>query len=161
MVQAHSMENRESRYKGRFSTGPRQVKTKGKRIPSRWFQGFLLCFVLLTVVSCDMQTPPSSSRRLEKDYQFQWCREQGGAIEVELPDGTRCDCLTATHAIEFDFARKWAEAIGQALYYSDQTGRRPGIVLIMNPRTDQRYWQRLQATIRRFNLPIDVWQVRR
>jgi hypothetical protein len=39
------------------------------------------------------------------------CREQGGQIEVVLPDKTRCDCVTNTHAIEFDFGSKWAEAI--------------------------------------------------
>ena len=27
-----------------------------------------------------------------------------------MKDGTRCDILTSTHAIEVDFARKWAEA---------------------------------------------------
>jgi hypothetical protein len=28
---------------------------------------------------------------------------QKGQVEVVLPDGTRCDCVTDTHAIEFDF----------------------------------------------------------
>ena len=39
----------------------------------------------------------------EKWYQEQWCRVQGGQIEVVLPDKTRCDGVTDTHAIEFDF----------------------------------------------------------
>ena len=39
--------------------------------------------------------------------------EIGGKVEVVMKDGTRCDILTATHAIEVDFAKKWAEAIGQ------------------------------------------------
>jgi hypothetical protein len=30
---------------------------------------------------------------------------------VVLPGGTRCDCVTDTHAIEFDFGDNWAEAI--------------------------------------------------
>jgi len=30
----------------------------------------------------------------EKWYQERWCREQGGQIEVVLPDRTRCDCVT-------------------------------------------------------------------
>jgi hypothetical protein len=30
----------------------------------------------------------------EKWYQERWCREQGGQIEVVLPDKTRCDCVT-------------------------------------------------------------------
>jgi len=28
-------------------------------------------------------------------------------VEVALPDGTRCDCVTDTHAIEFDFGGTW------------------------------------------------------
>jgi hypothetical protein len=43
----------------------------------------------------------------EKWYQERWCREQGGQIEVVLPDRTRCDCVTDTHAIEFDFGGTW------------------------------------------------------
>jgi len=39
----------------------------------------------------------------EKWYQEKWCEAQKGRVEVVLPDGTRCDCLTDTHAIEFDF----------------------------------------------------------
>ena len=44
-------------------------------------------------------------------------------MEVVMKDCTRCDILTATHAIEVDFARKWAEAIGQSLNYAMHTGK--------------------------------------
>ena len=40
----------------------------------------------------------------EKWYQEQWCAQHGGVAEYVLPDKTRVDCLTATHAWEFDFA---------------------------------------------------------
>jgi hypothetical protein len=50
---------------------------------------------------------------------------------VVLPDGTRCDCVTETHAIEFDFGNKWAEAIGQSAYYSLLTDKKAGIVIIL------------------------------
>jgi hypothetical protein len=39
----------------------------------------------------------------ESWYQEQWCETHNGQLEVLLPDGTRCDYLTASHAIEFDF----------------------------------------------------------
>ncbi len=39
----------------------------------------------------------------EKWYQEKWCEAYKGQVEVVLPDGTRCDCVTDTHAIEFDF----------------------------------------------------------
>jgi hypothetical protein len=53
----------------------------------------------------------------EKCCQERWCRKQGGLIEVVLPDGTRCDYVTATHAIEFDFGSNWAEAIIMSIPY--------------------------------------------
>ncbi|MFH1027609.1 MAG: hypothetical protein V1791_06370 [Pseudomonadota bacterium] len=35
------------------------------------------------------------------------------------------------YAVEVEYAHKWAEAIGQSLYYSRMTGKKPGVVLIM------------------------------
>ena len=96
----------------------------------------------------------------EKWYQAKWCHENGGREEAVLADRTRWDCLTNTHAIEFDFGNKWAEAIGQSLYYSLQTGKKAGIVLILESSEDYRYWIRLNSTIKHFNLPIDTWIVR-
>jgi len=32
----------------------------------------------------------------ERWYQERWCEAHRGQIEVVLPDGTRCDCLTDT-----------------------------------------------------------------
>lgn len=95
----------------------------------------------------------------ERWYQDKWCFEHGGQAEYRLPDMTRCDCLTSTHSVEFDFAVKWYEAVGQALYYSLQTGKRAGIVLIIESEKDLKYWIRLNSTIEHFGLPIDVWKV--
>jgi hypothetical protein len=95
----------------------------------------------------------------EKWYQERWCREQGGQIEVVLPDKTRCDCVTDTHAIEIDFGNNWAEAVGQSSYYSIQTQKKAGIVLILENMKDRKYWNRLKNTIEHFDLPIDTWEV--
>ncbi len=76
-----------------------------------------------------------------------------------LADRTRCDCVTDTHAIEFDFGNNWAEAIGQSAYYSLQTDKKAGIVLILETMKDRKYWIRLNTTIEHFNLPIDTWNV--
>lgn len=101
----------------------------------------------------------AGNTRPEKYYQQQWCLKNKGQIEVALPDKTRVDCLTSTHAVEFDFGRKWAESLGQALYYSLQTGKRAGIVLILEAPTDRKYFIRLNSTISHFQLPIDTWEV--
>lgn len=92
-------------------------------------------------------------------YQTKWCQEQGGEMEVTLPDRTRCDCITGTHAIEMDFADKWYQAIGQSLHYALQANKRPGILLIIESPKDRRYLERLNRVIKTYNLPIEVWTI--
>lgn len=94
----------------------------------------------------------------EREYQNAWCAEVGGETEVVLDDGTRVDCLTDEYAVEVDFAPKWAEAVGQSLYYAEKTGRRPGVLLILEKNTDERYLRRLQTLADRYQ--IDVWETR-
>lgn len=84
----------------------------------------------------------------ESSYQHAWCGQHKGIEEFENKDFTRVDCLTDKYAVEFDFANKWAECIGQALYYSQRTGRTPACVLIMeNPEKDIKYLKRLRYTV--------------
>jgi hypothetical protein len=96
---------------------------------------------------------------LEKDYQNKWCKEQKGRTEVVMEDRTRCDCLTSTYSVEFDFANKWAEAVGQSLNYSFKTGKKAGIVLILEDEKDKKYLDRLNGMIKEKKLPIKVWSV--
>lgn len=84
----------------------------------------------------------------EKTYQANWCNARGGIMEYKLNDNTRVDCLLPTMAVEVDFAPKWAECIGQALYYGQRTNRTPACVLIMeNPEKDLKYLKRLRYTV--------------
>jgi hypothetical protein len=117
--------------------------------------------LILTLSVILLFTTTTQAKRLhyEKHYQAIWCKAHDGQVEVVLPDRTRCDCLTDTHAIEFDFGNKWAEAIGQALYYSIQTGKRAGVVLILEKEKDYRYWIRLNTIIEHYKLPIDTWKI--
>ena len=78
-------------------------------------------------------------------------------MEVVLPDKTRCDCVTTTHAIEFDFANKWAEALGQALHYSLLTSKQAGIVLILEAESDWRFYYRLMCVVSDNGLDVRVW----
>lgn len=91
----------------------------------------------------------------ERIYQAAWCSAAGGRIETTLEDRTRVDCLTTEYAVEVDFARKWAEAIGQSLYYAKMTGKRPGIVLILEEDNDRRHLHRLMQIAD--ELDIMVW----
>jgi hypothetical protein len=117
-----------------------------------WLSLFIIIFLFPSLLLAKRENP-------EKWYQERWCREHGGQIEVVLPDKTRCDCVTDTHAIEFDFGSGWAEAIGQSAYFSIHTKKKAGIVLILENVKDRRYWIRLKTTIEHFNLPIETWAV--
>jgi hypothetical protein len=112
--------------------------------------------VMLTGVGSSAHSR-KSHRNPEAYYQKQWCSEHGGQAEVVLSDATRCDCLTEANAIEFDFAPKWAEAIGQALYYGAMTGKTPGIVLIVRGPGDAKYVERIKAVADRYEIAIAVW----
>lgn len=97
----------------------------------------------------------SAHTHMEKEYQFKWCSLNNGNIEYKLPDSTRIDCLTSEYAIEFDFASKWAESVGQSLFYAMSTNKKPGIVLIMeNPEKDEKYLKRLQKLANTYNIKI-------
>lgn len=94
----------------------------------------------------------------ESDYQVAWCYHRNGEVEYILPDRTRVDCLVDGYAIEFDYAKKWAEAIGQSLYYAYHTEHLPGIVLIMETAKDCKYLLRLYDAKHEGNLGIRVWE---
>lgn len=81
----------------------------------------------------------------EASYQHAWCSAHKGIEEYENKDKTRVDCLTAYHAVEFDFANKWAESIGQALHYQLMTGKKAMIVLILEePEKEMVYFNRVK-----------------
>ncbi len=89
----------------------------------------------------------------EAEYIAEWCK---GQSEVIMPDGSRADCVTDTHAYEVEKARKFKDAIGQSLHYARHTGLKPGIVLIIEKDSDYRYAFELSETLRRWDLDIDV-----
>lgn len=77
--------------------------------------------------------PLAATAAPESDYRDAWCSKWQGDAEVYLYDRTRVDCLLPDFAVEVDFAAKWAESVGQALYYAEVTGRRPAVLLIVRP----------------------------
>ena len=92
----------------------------------------------------------------EESYQNAWCSIHGGVTEYENEDKTRVDCLTKTHAVEFDFANKWAESIGQALHYGLMTDKKPKVVLILdNPKTQMVYYKRVQRLGRKYKFDTE------
>ena len=64
--------------------------------------------------------------------------------------------MTDTHAVEFDFANKWAESIGQALHYQLMTGKRAKVVLILEkPKRQMVYFRRVEALGKIHNFDVE------
>ncbi len=110
----------------------------------------LIVYLILSAASAFGAVHP------ERWYQERFCASVGGRMEVILSDQTRPDCLTPDRAWEVDFAKKWTESIGQALHYAQKTGRRPGIVLIIETIGDIRYIETLTNTIKPLNVDIEL-----
>ncbi|MDQ6961482.1 MAG: hypothetical protein Q9M28_02980 [Mariprofundaceae bacterium] len=118
----------------------------------------ILCLSLLLLSACD-KDEKKKTKLHEADYQNYWCEQQDGETEQVLSDRTRCDCITDSHAIEVDFAKKWAEAIGQSIHYARLTDKKAGILLIMKSKKDQKHYKKLMDNIEFYQLPIQVWTI--
>ena len=91
----------------------------------------------------------------EKYYQTQLCNELDGVMEQSLLDRTRVDCLTDEYAIEVDFAKKWAEGVGQSLYYAEMTEKKPAVGLIVrDSKKDKRHLKRLKVLADKYGITI-------
>lgn len=102
--------------------------------------------------------PPK--KMTERDYQnLVSAQLQADGLENEtefvLPCGARIDVSTKCHAIEIDFPHKWAECIGQALYYASQTGKAPVCLLIVDPTKDEPGINRCVVVCKLYR--IQVW----
>lgn len=102
------------------------------------------------------ETQTMMPNQTESYYVNQWCTSDFGRKEAVLWDMTRVDCLAKDYAVEFDFAKKWAESIGQALYYAKMTGKKPAVTLILTSPADYRYVKRVE----RLNNEIKIFLVK-
>ena len=94
----------------------------------------------------------------EDYYNRQFCSEVSGQVEYELPDRSRIDCLTDTHAYEADWADglKVYESIGQSLYYAAETGKKPGILLLVRKHNSDKHIRKVRRVIESWDLPIKL-----
>jgi len=101
-----------------------------------------------------------SSHALENEdyYNRQFCTQESGQAEYSLPDRSRVDCLTDTHAFEADWADglKVYESIGQSLYYAAETGKKPGILLLVRKKNSAKHIRKVKRVIKSWNLPIKL-----
>jgi len=89
----------------------------------------------------------------ESKYQSLSCNNKGGKMESSVYGG-RIDCETDAEVIEYDFADKWSECIGQSLFYAAKTGKKGVCLLILERRDYLRYVHRAKQTIEYHDLDI-------
>jgi len=129
-----------------------------KKLFSLLFSLFALILYLLFDGNLSFKTKEKQEdevKRDEKYYQTKMCSEFGGKTEYVLFDKARVDCLTSEYAIEVDFAKKWAEGIGQALYYAEITKKKPAVALIVED-GDEKYLNRIKTVADKFDIKIIV-----
>lgn len=117
---------------------------------------FIISMLILTI-------SPVWAKRLhsESEYQAHWCNAKNGIMEYRLSDKARVDCLLPNLAVEFDFANKWAECIGQAIYYGKMTNRQAACVLIMeNGEKDLKYLKRLRRAAYRKGVNLRTFTIK-
>lgn len=120
---------------------------------------YLVASVIAVLILYTSDPAYAKHKYKEKEYQKLWCDKAGGVMEYVVSGGSRVDCLTDTHAVEVEFAPKWKEAVGQALYYGKKTKRTPGILLILESKDDNKYLGRLIYTVKK-NYPfVRVWTI--
>lgn len=128
-----------------------------KKAPRAWW-GLLvvalppgLLIALLLII-----TTTASPAATEREIQQRICA--GLELEHTVPDGGRVDCLSATYAIEIDWSPKWAEALGQSLYYAVETDKLPAVILICREKISVCFGhlRRILHTVTRWRLPVKV-----
>jgi hypothetical protein len=93
--------------------------------------------LLLVIFAC--AAPQQQLLRTEKDFQiaFNEAFFRGKAkMEVPVKYG-RIDLLTDAYAIEVDRLEKFHEAIGQALHYAKETGKKPAIAIFIEDQNQE------------------------
>ena len=113
----------------------------------------LIIFILLTNTT--------HAKKNERHYQTIHCNQLGGKMEVRLKDKTRIDCLTDRKAIEHEWAKKWAECVGQALYYGAMKEAIPVCALIGTDKEFEKYSKRVNYLVEYWKLPIELIHIKK
>lgn len=94
----------------------------------------------------------------EKHYQeafafYLSARDKKVMREVKC-DGGHCDILTDVYAIEIDRARKWYEAIGQALHYALCFNRKPAVAIFDAEKLPQKRREAMEWVCTHYNIDV-------
>lgn len=115
--------------------------------------------IILTSLLIASFTLQANAKKKESYYQNIHCSNIGGIAEYKLEDRTRIDCLTNTKAIEHDFAPKWAECAGQAIYYAQRMNLKPVCALIGTEEQFKRYIPRIEIINKNLINKIEIIKI--
>ena len=117
----------------------------------------------ITVITfiCMMVAVPTFAKSLknEAEYKKEWCAKYNGAVDYKTQDKTTVDCITDTHAIEFEYGKNWNPAIRKSRQLSMSVGKTPGVVLILENSKDEKYLYKLREINEKRRLGIKIWTV--
>lgn len=114
--------------------------------------------VLLVLIFCALPAVAGAGTLYpEKVYNEAWCGYLKGTIEYRFDDGTRVDCLLDHYAVEVEFAHKYLNSTGQANHYARKSGKKSGILLILEKESDVKYWNILKADLERNVTHMRMW----
>ena len=80
----------------------------------------------------------AKSLKNEAEYKKEWCAKYNGEVDYKTHDKTTVDCITDTHAIEFEYGKNWNPAIRKSRQQSMSVGKTPGVVLILENSKDKK-----------------------
>jgi len=113
----------------------------------------LILIIFLTIASIVFGNEVDECNRLAPKY--------NGKLEVVQWDASRVDILNDEYAIEADWSHKWAEAVGQSLYYSILTGKKPGIILLVkDKKKESKYIYRCQTVCAKYDIKLFIEEVK-
>ena len=121
-----------------------------KYILSAIFLAFAIWFIITNLSKEDQRfgAPRFGTETWWQDVIHEELSQRDGweSLEKEhrLDDGTRVDLLFPEQACEIDWASKWAEGVGQSIYYGLKTRKAPLVILLVKKDGWEKYRDRVQ-----------------
>jgi hypothetical protein len=118
-----------------------------------------LIIISITITFFFLPVLDARSKQTEDSYRKKWCEEQNGQSNIKAANASYYDCVTKSYVIDVTSAKHWYLSIGKILQYSSETNKRAGLVIILETALEHQYWEELTSTIKKYDLPIDVWSI--
>ena len=97
---------------------------------------WIIAIVLIALFGFNSATAKAKSSKTSYDenyFNVRIAKDLGGKAEVNIKHNRRADILTWNYAYETDWSHKaWSEGVGQALAYAMLTGKKPGIIVLVD-----------------------------